>query len=191
MNPSLRTNGPASGATSNGGRETSRITSAEEERGSPHSESLGIETRRRVNHPDDAFLLSAATRREGRYRCGQLKPFRLLLTEAAIACPHQVGQTTWTRQLTTSSFSVRLWAKRRRALRPAVRFPSPSLEAESGPGQCSANANIWVGTGEIKVGARWVTHGPPDRANQRLLQEWLPDMVGLRPFGTTTGTATR
>ncbi len=164
----------------------SRITSDEE--GSWKAlEEEETETRRRVSHPDDAFLMSAATRREGRYRCGQLKPFRLLLTEAAIACPHQVGQTTWTRQLITSSFSVRLWAQRRRALRPAVRFPSPSLEAESGPGQCSAKANIWVGRGDIKVGARWVKHGPPDRTNQGLLQ----DMVGLRPFGTTTGTATR
>ena len=93
------------------------------------------ETRRRGNHPRRRVLLSAATRREGRYRCGQLKPFRLLLTEAAIACPHQVGQTTWTRQLVTSSFSVRLWAEHRRARRPAVRFPAPSLEAWSGPGQ--------------------------------------------------------
>jgi len=64
------------------------------------------ETRRRVTYPRRRVFLSAATRHEGRYRCGQLKPFRLLLTEAAIACPHQVGQTTWTRQLITSSFRV-------------------------------------------------------------------------------------
>ncbi len=89
--------------------------------------------RRRVSHPDGALFLSAATRREGRYRCGQLKPFRLLHTEAAIACPHQVGQTTWTRQLITSSFAVRLWAYRRRVPDPQS-ASHPLFGGGGGPG---------------------------------------------------------
>ena len=136
-----------------------------------------------VTTPDGAFL-SAATRREGRYRREQLKPFRLLHTEAAIACPRQVGQTTWTRQLITSSISGQLWAYRRRALRPAVRLPSPSLEAGSGPGQCRGQGQGIGRRGRDQGSAR-----PPPAPTPMTVD--LLDVVGLRLFGTTTGTATR